>query len=108
MSVVEVARRIRAGELSPREAVDSYLERIAQLDGAINAYISVRGEEALAEADQAPDGPLRGVPVAMKDVIDVAGSATTAASKILAGNVAARDARCVEGCATPARSSSAS
>ena len=96
MSVTEVARSIRAGELSPREAVESYLERIEQLDGAINAYIAVRSDEALAEADHAADGPLHGVPVAVKDVIDVAGSATTAASKILAGNVAARDATCVE------------
>jgi aspartyl-tRNA(Asn)/glutamyl-tRNA(Gln) amidotransferase subunit A len=96
MSVAETARRIRDGELSPREAVDAYLERIGQLDRSINAYISVRGEEALAEADAAPDGPLRGVPVAVKDVIDVAGSATTAASRILADNVAARDATCVE------------
>jgi aspartyl-tRNA(Asn)/glutamyl-tRNA(Gln) amidotransferase subunit A len=95
VSVAEVARRIHAGELSPREAVESYLERIAQLDGAINAYISVRGDEALAEADRAPAGPLHGVPVAIKDVIDVAGAATTAASKILADNVAARDAVCV-------------
>jgi aspartyl-tRNA(Asn)/glutamyl-tRNA(Gln) amidotransferase subunit A len=96
VSVAEVARRIRAGELSPREAVESYLERIEQLDGAINAYVSVRGDEALTEADRAPEGPLRGVPVAIKDVIDVAGAATTAASRILAGNVAARDAACVE------------
>ena len=96
MSVVEVARRIRAGELTPREAVQSYLERIEELDGALNAYISVRSEEALAEADDAPEGPLHGVPVAIKDVIDVAGTATTAASKILERHVAARDALCVE------------
>ena len=95
MSVTEAARRIRAGELSPREAVESYLERIEQLDGAINAYIAVRAEEALSEAENPPDGPLRGVPVAIKDVIDVAGAPTTAASKILADNVAARDATCV-------------
>jgi aspartyl-tRNA(Asn)/glutamyl-tRNA(Gln) amidotransferase subunit A len=96
VSVAETARRIRDGDLSPREAVESYLERIAHLDGAINAYISLRGEEALAEAQNPPEGPLRGVPVAIKDVIDVAGSATTAASKILADNVATRDATCVE------------
>ncbi len=96
MSVAEVAAQIRAGELSPREAVESYLERIEQLDPALNAYISVRAEEALVEADGVPDGPLRGVPLAVKDVIDVAGVPTTAASKILAGNVAERDATCVE------------
>jgi aspartyl-tRNA(Asn)/glutamyl-tRNA(Gln) amidotransferase subunit A len=96
VSVAEVAQRIRSRALTPREAVESYLERIEQLDGAVNAYISVRAEEALAEADSAPEGPLRGVPVAIKDVIDVAGTATTAASKVVAGNAAARDALCVE------------
>jgi aspartyl-tRNA(Asn)/glutamyl-tRNA(Gln) amidotransferase subunit A len=96
VSVALVARQIKAGELSPREAVEAYLERIDRLDGPINSYICVRAEEALAEADAAPDGPLRGVPVAVKDVIDVAGVATTAASKLLVANVAARDAACVE------------
>ncbi len=96
MSVVEVARRIRAGELSPREAVESYLDRIERIDGPINSYLTVRAEEALAEADAAPDGPLHGVPVAVKDVIDVAGAPTTAASKVLDGNVAPCDAVCVE------------
>lgn len=95
MSVAAVARRIRAGELSPREAVESYLERVEERNGAVNAYISVRAEEALAEADTAPEGPLHGVPVAVKDVIDVAGARTTAASKILADNVPTRDAICV-------------
>ncbi len=96
MSVVEVAGRIAAGELTPREAVASYLDRIEQLDGPVNSYISVRAEEALAEADVAPSGPLHGVPLAVKDVIDVAGAPTTAGSKVLVGNVAARDAVCVE------------
>jgi len=96
VSVVEVARRIRAGELSPREAVESYLDRIERLDGPINSYLTVRAEEALAEAGAAPDGPLHGVPIAVKDVIDVAGTPTTAASKVLGGNVAACDAVCVE------------
>jgi aspartyl-tRNA(Asn)/glutamyl-tRNA(Gln) amidotransferase subunit A len=96
VSVAELARRIRAGQLSPREAVESSLDRIERLDGALNAFIAVRGERALAEAEQAPQGPLRGVPVAVKDVIDVAGERTTAASKILADHVAERDAACVE------------
>jgi aspartyl-tRNA(Asn)/glutamyl-tRNA(Gln) amidotransferase subunit A len=95
MSIAALAERIRAGELSPREAVESYLERIAEVEPALNAYVSVRAEEALAESESAPDGPLHGVPVAVKDVIDVAGVATTAGSKILAGNVATRDAVCV-------------
>jgi aspartyl-tRNA(Asn)/glutamyl-tRNA(Gln) amidotransferase subunit A len=92
--VKRLAERIRGGELSPREAVEYYLERI-EAHERLNAYITVRAEEALAEADTAPPGPLRGVPVAVKDVIDVAGTRTTAASKILADNVAQRDATVV-------------
>lgn len=89
------------GELSPREAVQTYLGRIERLDGRLNAYITVRAEQALAEADaleaEEERGPLWGVPVAVKDVIDVAGTRTTAASKILSENVATRDATAVEG-----------
>jgi len=97
VSVAEVARRIRLGELSPREAVESFLERIERLNGSLNAYISVRAEEALAEAGgELPAGLLHGVPVGVKDVIDVAGMPTTAASRILADNVAAEDAASVE------------
>jgi aspartyl-tRNA(Asn)/glutamyl-tRNA(Gln) amidotransferase subunit A len=95
VGAAECARRIRAGILSPREAVEQYLERIEALNGDINAYISVRGDEALAEADQVPDGPLRGVPVGIKDVIDVAGVPTTAASRVLDGDVATEDAASV-------------
>ena len=94
MTLVRLAEQIRAGEISPREAVLSALERI---DAAreLNAFISVRAEEALAEAETAPYGPLRGVPVAIKDVIDVAGARTTAASAILRDNVAEADAESV-------------
>jgi aspartyl-tRNA(Asn)/glutamyl-tRNA(Gln) amidotransferase subunit A len=94
MSVAEVARRIRGGELTPREAVEHYLGRIEAHEN-LNAYISVRAEEALAEADTAPPGPLHGVPIAVKDVIDVGGTRTTAASKILADNIATTDATVV-------------
>ncbi|HZR91798.1 MAG TPA: amidase [Gaiellaceae bacterium] len=95
MSVAGLARSVRAGALSPREAVAACLERIERLDGELNAFLSVRADAALAEAETAPAGPLRGVPVAVKDVIDVAGERTTAASRILAEHVAAADAECV-------------
>ncbi|HJU47658.1 MAG TPA: amidase, partial [Gaiellaceae bacterium] len=101
MTLAALARRLREGELTPREAVESSLERIERLDGELNAFISVRAEEALAEADDvsaAPErGPLWGVPVGVKDVIDVGGVATTAGSQILADNVPSRDAAAVEG-----------
>ena len=94
MTLARLAERIRSGDVSPREAVEQSLSRIAAA-GELNAFISVRGDEALVEAERAPDGPLRGVPVAIKDVIDVAGARTTAASSILRDNVASRDAESV-------------
>ena len=95
MTVTELARRLRDGQLSPVEAVRAAFERIHALDGELNAFISLREEEAMREAEHAPRGPLWGVPVAVKDVLDVAGSVTTAGSRILAGNVAAQDAEAV-------------
>ena len=99
MTAARLARRLRDGELSPREAVQHYLDRIEAHDATVNAYIRVRAEEALAEADalerEAGRGPLWGVPVAVKDVIDVAGTPTTAASRILADDVADGDAHVV-------------
>jgi aspartyl-tRNA(Asn)/glutamyl-tRNA(Gln) amidotransferase subunit A len=97
VSVAALAAAIRRGELSPREAVADALERIGRADRAYNSFITVRGEEALAEAGALPDasGPLHGVPLGVKDVIDVAGTRTTAASKVLADNVATSDATVV-------------
>ena len=94
MTLTRLAERLRSRELSPREAVQSCLTRI-EAAGELNAFISVRADEALAEAEHLPDGPLHGVPVAIKDVIDVAGARTTAASRILRDNVAGRDATAV-------------
>jgi len=92
-----LARAIRRGELSPREAVQDALERIERDDPAYNSFITVRAEEALAEAEALPEpaGALHGVPLGVKDVIDVAGTRTTAASKVLADNTAAADATVV-------------
>jgi aspartyl-tRNA(Asn)/glutamyl-tRNA(Gln) amidotransferase subunit A len=96
LTLARLARRLRAGELSPREAVQHYLDRIEAVDGRVGAYITVRAEEALAEAAAleatAERGPLWGVPVAVKDMIDVAGTHTTAGSRVLADNVPDRDA----------------
>jgi aspartyl-tRNA(Asn)/glutamyl-tRNA(Gln) amidotransferase subunit A len=94
VTLARLAEGIRNRDLSPREAVQASLDAIESAR-VLNAFISVRAEEALAEAERAPDGPLHGVPVAVKDVIDVAGAATTAASEILRHNVAARDAESV-------------
>ena len=99
MSLSRLARGLRAGELSPREAVERYLRRIEAVDPEVNAYITVRVEEALAEADALAEsgerGPLWGVPVAVKDVIDVAGTPTTAASRVLTDRLPTEDAHVV-------------
>jgi amidase len=78
------AEFIRAGDVSSRELVELYLERIDRIDPQLNAYRIVLAERALAEADQADarrrsDGerPLLGVPIAVKDNVDVAGELTT-------------------------------
>lgn len=96
MTLAALAAAIRERRLSPREAVQAALDRIERYDQSLNSFITVRHEEALAEADalaEAPEpGPLYGVPIAIKDVIDVAGTPTTAASKVLAGYVPASDA----------------
>jgi amidase len=75
---------VRAGEVSSRELVELYLERIARLDPLLNAYRVVFHERALAEAGQADarrrsgdERPLLGVPIAIKDNVDVAGEVTT-------------------------------
>src|SRR4051794_4076168 len=95
MSVVQLAEQIRRGAVSPLEAVECCLARIDRLDGSVNSFISVLGDEAHAQAAKPVAGPLSGVPLAVKDVIDVRGAKTTAASAILADNVASRDATAV-------------
>jgi aspartyl-tRNA(Asn)/glutamyl-tRNA(Gln) amidotransferase subunit A len=95
VSLARLVERLRARELSPREAVESYLGRIEDR-AELNAYITVRAEEALAEGARPAHGPLHGAPIAVKDVIPVAGTPMTAASKILRDHVARRNADVVE------------
>ena len=101
--LVEQARRVRDGEATSVELVEQALERIELLDGRLGAFVVVFGERALAAAGErdaerrrgAVRGPLHGVPVAVKDLIDVAGEVTAAGSPKLAGNLAAADAEVV-------------
>jgi amidase len=96
------AQLIRDGEVSSRELVELYLERIERLDPELNAYRVVMSERALAEADQADarrrsdaDRPLLGVPIALKDNIDVAGEVTTHGTSAY-GAAATQDAEMVK------------
>jgi len=90
------AQLIAAGEVSSRELVELYLQRIARYDTRLNAFRVVLGERALLEADQADarrgaggERPLLGVPIAVKDDIDVAGEATCYGTNANDGPVAA-------------------
>ncbi|MDX6655658.1 MAG: amidase [Solirubrobacteraceae bacterium] len=94
----EQARLIAAGDVSSRELVQTYLDRIDRLNPQLNAWRVVFAERALAEADQADarrgaggERPLLGVPIAIKDDIDVAGEPTAWGTSAHAGPVA-RDA----------------
>jgi amidase len=88
LSAVEQARLVRTREVSSAELVQLYLERIARLDPELNAFVTVCGDNAIAEAsaiDAAPgDAPFRGVPIAVKDLTATAGVRTTFSSRAYA------------------------
>ena len=98
-SAAELAARIRSGQLTPTEAVQAALRRIEERNPALNAFVSLRAEEALAEAramtreiaEGREPGPLAGVPVGVKDLEDVAGMVTSFGSTRYRNNVALRD-----------------
>ncbi len=89
LPATELARRIQAGETSARAVTDCYLDRIARYDGKLHAYIALYADEARQAAEAADMaikagqsvGPLHGVPVALKDIIEMEGRVTTGGSK---------------------------
>jgi aspartyl-tRNA(Asn)/glutamyl-tRNA(Gln) amidotransferase subunit A len=99
MGVAEIAAAYAKRALSPVELVQALFDRIGRLDPTLNAFILPDPEAALEAARQAEQeiaagrtrGPLHGVPVGVKDIIDVAGLPTTCHSKILLGATAAAD-----------------
>jgi aspartyl-tRNA(Asn)/glutamyl-tRNA(Gln) amidotransferase subunit A len=103
MSVGELAPAIQQGRLSPVQLVEALLDRIVRIDPMIHAFVSYDRESALAGARAAEAeiaggryrGPLHGIPVGIKDVIDVRGVATTCHSKLRTGHVADVDAAVV-------------
>jgi aspartyl-tRNA(Asn)/glutamyl-tRNA(Gln) amidotransferase subunit A len=104
LNLTELSKLLASRELSSSEAVKATLTRLEGLDGKLNAFITVAGEQAIAEAKNADDeiarrryrGPLHGVPVTIKDLFETAGVRTTAGSKILAEWVPERDSAVVE------------
>ena len=90
LSATELSGLIQSREVSPVEATQAYLERIEAVDGQLNSYITVCGDEALAQARQAEEdiaagryaGPMHGIPVAVKDQFNTQGILTTNGSTI--------------------------
>ncbi|MER8101926.1 amidase [Kitasatospora sp. NPDC094016] len=99
LSLATAAEEIRARRLSPVELVDSVLDRIEQVEPHLGAYVAVTAERARRAAREAEReaarglhrGPLHGVPMGLKDLIDVAGLATTASSRVRADHRAQTD-----------------
>src|SRR5437870_9415716 len=84
LNIADLQSLLRRREVSPREALDALRARIEDVDGKIDAYLSLDFEAAVREAEKANvDLPLGGVPIAIKDIINVAGQPCTCASKIL-------------------------
>jgi aspartyl-tRNA(Asn)/glutamyl-tRNA(Gln) amidotransferase subunit A len=103
LSAAEIAKAYADRTLSPTELVQALLQRIEHLQPRLHAFIRLDAEGAMDAARTAEvelkagrtRGPLHGIPVGIKDIIDVAGLPTTAHSKILVGNIAKQDAVCV-------------
>ena len=93
LSATEIARRVAGRDVSAEEVTRAHLDRIAETDGRIDAFLLVAAERALekarrVDADIAAGGvppPLAGVPVAVKDLLDIEGLPTTCGSRILDG-----------------------
>ncbi len=98
------AQAIRGGKLTPPELAASLLSRIERLDGDIQAFARTNSVDLLSQAEDMQReaasgvfrGPLHGVPIAIKDILDTAGIETCAGSPLLAGRVPERDAIAVE------------
>jgi len=102
-SILETSELLRKGTVSPVELTSECLTRIEKLNSKLNAFITVTAESALAQARQAEAeirrgewrGPLHGIPLALKDLIDTAGVLTTAATLIFKDRIPTEDAEVV-------------
>lgn len=100
LTLAEAAEQIRTRQLSPLELTRECLARIERLNPTLNAFITVTAELALEQARQAKAeitaghwrGPLHGIPIGLKDLLDTAGVRTTAASNQFRDRIPAQDA----------------
>lgn len=99
-TLVDAAAALRGGQLSASELLEASLDAISRHDAPSHAFIRVDADGARAAARQADAeratgvdrGPLHGLPISLKDLIDVAGQPTTAASRVCATHIATADA----------------
>ena len=104
LTIAEASALIRARKLSPAELTQAYLDRMAALDGQLNAYLLPLAEQALATARAAEaeiaaggwKGPLHGIPIGLKDIYNTAGIRTTGHSALFRNHVPAEDAVTVQ------------
>jgi Asp-tRNA(Asn)/Glu-tRNA(Gln) amidotransferase A subunit family amidase len=104
LTLREAARRIREGKLSSSDLVRACLTRCSRLEPRIGAWEHLDAERAMERAEALdaerhagkPMGPLHGIPLGIKDIIDVSGMPTTMGSPVYAGNIARRTAPVVE------------
>ena len=102
-SLKQLSAQLAAKKISSRELTQVFLDRVAQLNPTLNAFITLDAEQSLAQADaadrriaQGAAGPLTGIPIAQKDIFCATGWRTTCGSKMLANFVAPYDAQVIE------------
>ena len=99
-TIAQLAQALRERDITASAVTDRCLSVIAERNPALNAFITVFGDAARADAARADEeiaagryrGPLHGVPISLKDLIDVEGAPTTAASRLREGHIAQTDA----------------
>jgi aspartyl-tRNA(Asn)/glutamyl-tRNA(Gln) amidotransferase subunit A len=97
LTITELQSLLRRREISPREVLEALRAQIEKVEPKIDAYLSIDFEAALKEAEKVDvDLPLGGVPIAIKDIINVTGQPCTCASKILRGYRAPYDATVIQ------------
>jgi len=102
-TLAEVGRLLESKALTAEAVTEKCLERVTEQNRSLNAFITVLVDEALAQAREADReiaegryrGPLHGVPISLKDIIDLRNAPTTAASRVRDGHIARRDATVV-------------
>ena len=90
-SLEDAVAALRTRSVSSLELTEAGLDRIASRDPRLNAFITVTADAARDRARAEPPAPLRGAPLALKDLFDVAGIPTTGGSKLFAANIPAAD-----------------